>query len=419
MAHPVNAPAEEPPQPAKQRRSWPWIVIVVLVCAAGTAGYWAWSRGTEALPTGPMAQLLQARAVPVIASTARRGDLDLYVDGLGNVSAFNTVTVRPRVDGQLVNVAYTEGQHVKEGDLLVEIDPRPFQATVAQAEGQLAKDQALLENARRDLERFKTAGEGVTQQQIDTQAALVQQDEGIVKSDQAVLDNARLQLSYCRITAPITGRAGLRLVDAGNIVHATDPGGLVVLTQLQPIAVLFSIPQGELPRVLRKTNTGQKLIVDALSQDLRDRLATGSLIAIDNQVDQSTGTVRLKAEFANTDDVLFPNEFVNARLTVDTLREVVLVPAAAVQRGPSSTFVYVVKPDQTVEMRTVTLGPTEGEQTVIESGVAAGELVVTDGVDKLTQGSKVSVSSAATAPTRPAGHATGAASTHPSTRSLR
>ncbi|HEY7087182.1 MAG TPA: MdtA/MuxA family multidrug efflux RND transporter periplasmic adaptor subunit [Tepidisphaeraceae bacterium] len=385
----VGKPPEVTPS---RRRAWPWVVLLLLLGGAAVGGYWFWSASQRRASAAAAAQTAQVRSVPVVAVPARLGDLDLYVEGIGSASAFNTVTVRSRVDGQLVKIAYTEGQRVNQGDLLAEIDPRPFEAALAQAQGQLAKDQAMLHNAQLDLERFTNASETVTKQQIDTQAALVQQDEGTVKTDEAAVQNAQLQLSYCRITAPIAGQTGLRLLDVGNMVHATDVGGLVVLTQLQPIAVLFSIPQDDLPQVLQKTTAGKKLTVEALDRDLKNRLATGTLLAIDNQVDPTTGTVRLKAEFDNKDYALFPNEFVNARLTVETLHDVVLVPSAAVQRGPSSNFVYVVRPDQTVEIRTVTLGASEGERTVIEGDVAAGEVVVTDGVDKLQQGSRVSVS---------------------------
>jgi multidrug efflux system membrane fusion protein len=401
-----------------------WFVLILLLIAAGAGGYWYWShRNAQASQATEKTQSAQGRTVPVVAVQAKKGDLDLYVDNLGTATALNTVTVRPRVDGELIKVAYNEGQQVKQGDLLAEIDPRPFEAALAQAQGQLAKDQALLRNAQLDLERFKNASETLTKQQIDTQAALVQQDEGIVKTDQAAVQNAQLQLSYCRISAPISGKAGLRLVDVGNLVHANDVGGIVVLTQLQPISVVFSITQDELERVLPRANAGQTFTIDALDQDLKTRLATGTLLAIDNQIDPNTDSVKLKGLFANTDLALFPNQFVNARLHVETLHDVVTIPSAGVQRGATAnaTFADIVKPDHTIEMRTVTPGATEGERTVITSGLNPGEMVVIDGVDKLQQGSKVTVSApgAATQSTTNAGRSTTSAPARNSNRRSR
>jgi multidrug efflux system membrane fusion protein len=368
--------------------------------AALAGGYWYWTRHHQAPAASPAGPSQQARTVPVAAVPVRKGRLDLYIDGLGAVAAYNTVTVRPRVDGQLVNVAYGEGQQVRQGDLLAEIDPRPFEAALAQAEGQLARDQAQLRNAQLDLKRYQDAPAAVTQQQVDTQASTVRQYEGVVQSDRAQVDSAKLQLAYCRITAPIGGRTGLRLVDVGNMVHAADPGGLVVITQLQPISVVFSIPQDSIGRVQQRMNAGEPLEVDAFSRDLSTRIAAGTLQSVDNQVDAGTGTIRLKAVFENKDGALFPNQFVNARLRVETLADVLLVPAAAVQNGPDSTFAYVVKPDQAVEMRPIRLGPVQGEQAVVAAGLEEGDVVVTDGVDKLQQGSKVTVARGAT--TRPA-----------------
>jgi multidrug efflux system membrane fusion protein len=331
------------------------------------------------------------RGVPVVATEARQGNLGIYLTGLGTVTAFNTVTVRSRVDGQLVKVAFQEGQLVRQGDLLAEIDPRPFQVQLAQAEGQLAKDEAQLKNAKLDLERYKTLLEqdSVSKQQLDTQIAAVNQLEGTIRSDRAQIDNAKLQLTYSRITAPISGRIGLRLVDQGNMVRATDANGLAVITQLQPIAVLFSIPQDDLPQVLLKMRSGQQLMVEAYNRDLKQKLATGTLLTIDNQIDLNTGTVRCKAVFPNEDNTLFPNQFVNARLLVDTKRDTTIVPAAAVQRSPQATFVYVVKDDSTVEVRNVVVGVTEGDDTSIDSGLSPGEVVVTEGVDRLQRGTKV------------------------------
>jgi multidrug efflux system membrane fusion protein len=290
-----------------------------------------------------------------------------------------------------VKIAFQEGHIVHQGDLLAEIDPRPFQVQLAQAEGQLAKDEAQLQNAKVDLDRYQIlmAQDSIPKQQLDTQVALVHQDEGVIKSDQAQIDNAKLQLVYSRITAPITGRIGLRLVDLGNMVHATDQNGLAVITQLQPIAVIFNIPEDDLPQVLTKMRSGQQLIVDTYDRNLQNKLATGTLLTVDNQIDPNTGTLKCKAVFANEDNALFPNQFVNARLLVDTKRDAVLVPTAAVQRSPQGTFVYVVKGDSTVEMRNVVVGPTEGDAAAVDSGLTPGEVVVIEGVDKLQQGMKV------------------------------
>jgi multidrug efflux system membrane fusion protein len=332
-----------------------------------------------------------SRGVPVVAAEAKQGNLDLYLTGLGTATAFNMVTVRSRVSGHLIRVTFQEGQFVRKGDLLAEIDPRPFQVQLAQAEGQMAKDLAQLRNAQRDLDRFKVllGRDLISKQEFDAQLAQIDQVEGVIKSDQAQIDNARLQLTYSRITAPISGRIGLRVVDEGNMIQANDTNGLAVITQLQPIAVLFSIPQDELPPVLKKTQAGQKLVVEAYNRDLKQKLATGTLLTVDNQIDPNTGTVRCKAVFPNEDGALFPNQFVNARLLVDTRQSAVIVPSAAIQRSPLSTFVYVVKNDDTVENRPVVVGPSEGDSVSIAQGLSPGEVVVVEGVDRLQQGMKV------------------------------
>ena len=389
--------SENPVPPAaspgwSRRRLLGWLLPAVAVAAV--AVWLILSRGGNA--QAAKTRSAAAREIPVVGLPARTGDLGVYVAGLGTVTPVSTVTVRSRVDGQLINVAFVEGQVVRDGDLLAQIDPRPFQVQLLQAEGQLAKDQAALENARIDLKRYQTLMEqdSIPKQQLDTQVATVNQDEAVLKSDQAQVESAKLNLVYSRITAPISGRVGLRLVDAGNMVHAADGGGLVVITQLQPITVLFTVPADRLPAVLEQTRAGHRLAVEAWDRDLKNKVATGWLLAVDNQIDPSTGTVRIKALFPNEDLALYPNQFVNARLLVDTLRGVTLIPTAALQRSPQSTFVYVVGKDGTVDMRNVEVQLTEGDDTAIRGSVAAGDVVVVDGVDKLQPGAKVALSGA-------------------------
>ncbi len=330
-------------------------------------------------------------AVPVTAVPARRGDVAVYLSGLGNVQPNNTVTVKSRVDGQLVEVLFREGQTVKSGDLLARIDPRPFQTQLAQAEGQLAKDEALLKNARLDLDRYRTLirQDSIAEQQLDTQEALVRQYEGTVKADQGAVENARLQLDYSRIAAPIGGRVGLRLVDAGNMIHATDPNGLVVIAQVQPVTVVFSIPEDSLPGLLARMKDGKAIPVEAWDREGKRKIAAGILLTVDNEIDPSTGTVKLKAVFPNRDNALFPNQFVNARLLMEVVGGTVVVPAAAIQRSTRGVFVFVAKPDGTAEMRTVSLGPAQGDDQSIRQGLAPGERVVVDGAARLRDGARV------------------------------
>jgi multidrug efflux system membrane fusion protein len=376
----------------KKSRWWVWLI---LLAAAGAATYHWYPQVTQAMSSKAEPKKSgkgdAGRPVPVIAAMTRKGDMPVYLDGLGSVTAFNTVTVKTRVDGQIDKVAFTEGQFVKQGDLLIEIDPRPYQVMLEQAEAGLAGHQAQMANARVDLERYKVlyAQEAVPKQQLDTQEALVNQINSSIKGDQAQIDNAKLQLVYARITAQVTGRIGLRLVDQGNIVKAADPGGLAVITQLQPIAAIFNIASSGLPQVMAKMKSGQQLTVYAMDKDSKVKLGTGKLLTIDNQIDQTSGTVKFKAQFENEDLSLFPNQFINARLLIDTKHGAVIVPTAAVQRSPDSTFVYVIKPDNTVEVRNIVMGITEGDSASVTEGLDAGERVVIDGIDKLQQGSKV------------------------------
>ena len=377
-------------------RRWVWLAILLVFVVSG---YLIFARLNGASRSSAQASVPIHPAIPVVATAARRGDLNRYLSAIGSVIAFNTVTVKTRVDGQIVNVAFTEGQTVHQGDLLMEIDPHPYQALLQQAEGQLAKDEATLVNAKTTLNRDRSLFQQgvIAAQDLDNQQSLVGQSAGGVKSDQANIEAAKVQLDYTRITAPITGRIGLRLVDQGNIVHAADTTGLAVITQLQPIAVDFSIPEDSLPQVIQDKRKGQALPVDAYDREFKTRLATGALETFDSQIDQSTGTIKLKAIFPNTDYSLFPNQFVNVRLLMETKHDTVLIPAAAIQRNPQGTFVYVVKSDNAVEVRTVTVSAAQGDVVAVDSGVMSGELVVTDGLDKLAAGAKVSIQIAAQA----------------------
>ncbi len=386
---------------APRRRTWLWVIGgTLLALAAYRVMVRSADVSSSAAVPGAGSGKGGAPPVPVVAVAARIGDMPVSLSALGTVTAFNTVTVKSRVDGQIMNIAFEEGQAVEKGDLLVEIDPRPFQVQLAQAEGQMARDRAQLEVAKRTLQRNRELlDQGIIARQMyDDQQATVGQYEGAVQVDQALIDQAKLQLTYSHVTAPISGRVGLRRVDVGNVVHANDATGLLVITQVQPITVLFTVPEDDLRAVLDHTRTGQKLVVQAYDRAGQKLLATGRLESTDNQIDPTTGTTKLKAVFDNSDRELFPNQFVNVRLLLDVRKDSVIVPGAAVQRGTDGTFVYVVKPDATVEVRPVEVGPAAGGETVIGRGLAAGEQVVVDGVDKLRAGSAVRVRGAAATP---------------------
>jgi len=372
------------------QRRW---VVLLMACLLAVGAIIFIAKGGQKASRAAQQGPASAPGVPVVAIPVKKGDFGVYLSGLGAVTPLNTVTVKSRVDGELTKVLFREGQIVSKGELLAEIDPRPFEVQLTQAQGAMARDQALLENAKLDLVRFQdlVKKDLIPHQQLDTQDSLVHQYEGAVKADQGQIDNARLQLVYARITAPLSGRIGLRQVDAGNMVHANDAGGLAVITQMQPMSVIFSLPEDNLSQVLGKLRGGAKLTVEAYDRDQKQKLATGTLLTVDNQIDPSTGTVKLKAEFPNRDNELFPNQFVNARLIIEVKHDAVIVPAPAIQRGPQGTFVYVVKDDQTAALRPVILGVTQEGNASITSGLSAGELVVVDGADRLREGSKVEV----------------------------
>lgn len=387
--------------PASKSSAWKWVLSgFVLLGAVGIYFAFPLNQPADAGPGGGGGGGFRGGGgggfrgggrggvTPVSTAAAETGELKVYISALGSVSALNTTTVKSNANGELLAVHFTEGQVVKAGDLLAEIDPRQYRISLEQAEGQLARDTALLANVRRDVERYESAREAVTQQQIDTSKATVAQFEGTVRADQASVENFKLQLSYCRITAPISGRVGLKMVDQGNMVKTSDPG-IVVIAQEQPISVVFSIPEDSLPQVRKAIAEDKKLGVDVYDRGMKVKLAAGTLFAVDNQIDATTGTVRLKALFANDDHGLFPNQFVNVRMLVEVLDNVTLIPNSAIQLNGPARFVFVVKPDDTVERRTITIGRTEGEKTVVTDGLAAGDVVVTEGLDRLQNGSKV------------------------------
>jgi multidrug efflux system membrane fusion protein len=370
----------------KKGRWWPWILALV-VLALGSLWFFT-SQRAAAAAAKPPAQ----RATPVVVASAKSGDVPVYLRGLGSVTPFKTATIRSRVDGQLMSVAFVEGQLVHEGEVLAQIDPRPYLVQLEQAQGQLAKDEAALKDAQINVDRYQDLfnDQILPKQTLDSQRAAADQFAGLIKADQAQIDSAKLQLTYAQITSPFAGRVGLRLVDPGNIVHATDVSGLLVLTQLQPIAVIFSLPQDDLGQVLSKIRSTATLPVEAWDRDNAKKVGQGTLLTVDNQIDPTTGTYKLKAVFDNKDEQLFPNQFVNIRLLLDTRKGLVVVPAASVQKGPTGSFLFVVKGAKAA-VKNVTVALTEGLDAGLSSGVEPGESVVVDGQDKLQDGSAVDV----------------------------
>ncbi len=393
---PATVAGNETAGKATSHRLWLWLLAALLLLCLFL--YLLWPTITGAKSAAAANAVKGPAPIQVVAVTATKGNIGVYYTGLGAVTPLATVTVKAVVGGQLMNVHFKEGDLVQRGDLLIEIDPRPYEAVVVQIEGQLVRDQALLANAHIDFDRYtglmKT--NAIPEQQLATQRTLVSQDEGIVKNDQGLLDAAKLNVTYSRITSPLTGVVGLRLVDPGNIVQPGDSNGMIVITQIQPISVIFTVGEDQLPPVLQKIRAGQTLTVEAWDHDLKNKLASGVLATLDNQIDQTTGTLKLRATFDNANRALFPNQFVNARLLEQQKTGVTLLPSAAIQRNTNNIYVYLIKPDNTVTVRTILIGTTEGDQSEITSGLAPGDQVVMTGVDKLLEGSKIALNTSGT-----------------------
>jgi len=395
----TNPDSPPPLSGAQTAASIPWwqkhriALVVILGLAVAASAIWLARSGKsdEAKSAGSTGVSGQVGATPVVAAPVRKGALDIYQFALGTVTPLNIVEVRTRVDGQIMSIAFEEGQMVNAGDLLAQIDPRPLELQLALATAQLGRDQALLDNARTDLQRYRTLldQDSISSQQVDTQASLVRQYEAAVRAGQGGIDNAKLQLAYARIVAPIGGRVGLRQTSPGNTVRASDARGIVVIAQLQPVGVVFPVPEDVLPNVMKRLRAGGRIPVDAYDRAQKEKLGSGRLLAADNQIDPATGTIKLKAEFLNADNTLFANQFVNVRMLVETRSRATLVPTAAIQRGAAGPFVYVIGKDRTVSVTPVKTGPSQDEITAIEDGVSAGAMVVIDGADRLREGAKV------------------------------
>jgi membrane fusion protein, multidrug efflux system len=418
---PLELPAPLSKAVPKKRRRFG--LLLLLIAAAGV-GWWMYTR--QAPEPTPARRADFAATTPVVAATAVVGDIDITLNALGTVTSLATVTIRSQISGYLVRVAYQEGQIVKKGDLLAEIDSRTYELALAQAQGSLERDKALLATAQLDLKRYQDLAKtnAIPRQQLDTQASLVTQYQGTIISDQAQIDTAKLNIAYCHIVAPVSGRVGLRLIDQGNYVTAGDATGLVVITQLQPISVIFTTAEDNLPQIQKRLRANATLQVTAFDRTATTKLSVGELSTLDNQIDTTTGTVKLRAQFANEDDSLFPNQFVNVRLLVDVQRDATVIPTSAVQRGAPGTFVYLVNSDSTVTVKPIDLGASSGERVAVRSGLSPGDRVVIDGADKLRNGAKVTVRdstpapvaapTAASAPPTAGKTAPGAASTPPS-----
>jgi membrane fusion protein, multidrug efflux system len=379
-------------KPPQARVSWRrrFLGIAFLLLVAAAAAWWIY--GTPA-PRQPATRATTAAPVSVIAATVATGDVNITQNALGTVTSLATVTIRTQISGYLSRVDFTEGQAVQKGDLLAEIDSRPYEAALQQVQGQLARDQALLQGAKVDLERYGrlVAQKAIPQQQFDTQQALVKQYEGQVAADEGQVNTAKVNLAYCRIQAPVSGRIGLRQVDQGNYVTPGDQNGLAVITQIKPISVIFTVPEDSMPQILSRLHAGAMLPVIAYDRSGTNKLASGTLTTIDNQLDTTTGTLKLRAQFPNEDESLFPNQFVNAQLVIDVMHDATVLPMAAVQRGAPGTFVYLIKDDDTVSVRPVALGPSDGDRVAVRTGVAPGDRVVIDGADRLREGSRISL----------------------------
>jgi len=386
-------PNASPGVPGKEpkRRWWLWL-LALAVLAFGVYRVHQGMVAPQAANTSPAGGASGRNlAVPVVAVEATKGDIGVYFTGLGAVTPIHTVAVKSQIAGYLMEVLYKEGQLVNKGDPLAEIDPRPYQVMLENAEAGLLRDQANLDNAKVDLQRYQTLVplHAVPEQQLATQQALVKSTQGVVNTDQAQIDTAKLDLVYCHITAPISGRVGLRLVDPGNYVTPTDATGLVVITQIVPISVIFTLAEDQLPAIVKQMDAGARLRVEAYDREMKTKIAQGWLATFDNQIDPTTGTFKLRANFDNRDGALFPNEFINAKLLVQEKRGVTLIPTAAVQRNSQRTYVFFVKPDSTVTVRTITIGTTEGDDSEVTSGLKPGDEVVMTGVDRLQEGTKV------------------------------